>query len=407
MAAVKGEQRDRKELTFFEHLDELRFRLVRVVAYVVVGAVAGWYYRVPLLDMLRYPAEHAAQMVGVENLPFRVFEPAAGFVIAVQVALLAGVIAASPLIIIETWRFVEPALENSERRYAILILPAAIALFLGGVVFCYFVSPNAFAFLFRIDQSLGVEVERTLRPYLWFMMRLLLAFGLAFELPLVLMFLGFIGVVNHRQLLGWWRHAVVIIFVFAALVTPTVDPVNMSILAGPMILLYLASIVLVRFVQRTKKSSQDEQDETDDAAATDSEVDQFYAGTSPEDAEGVSSDDDAQIPAPEDDLIEGDFTAEDPQAPATEDDLAEGDVNAQDDPYGLQGEDSEGASRPEDDLTEGDFAAEDTQPPAAEDDLAEGDVNAQDDPYGLQGEDSQGGLRPEDEQSSDEPPDEE
>ena len=248
--------RDRRELGFFDHLDELRARIIRAVVYVTVGGVLGWTQREWLLAVLRRPADLGAKAVGIEHLPFRVFEPAEGFMIAIQVALVAGLVLAAPLIFWEIWRFIEPALEDHERRYVVLILPAAVVLFLGGIAFCYAVSPRAFAFLFAIDQTLGVDVERTLRPYLWFIIRLMLGFGLAFELPMVLMFLGFIGVVTSRQLVSWWRYAVVIIFAFSAIITPTVDPVNMTILALPMILLYALSVGLVHMVQRNKERAE-------------------------------------------------------------------------------------------------------------------------------------------------------
>jgi len=252
--------RDRRELSFFDHLDELRARLLRIVAYVCVGGVVGWTQHDALMDLLRRPAEVGARSVGIENLPFRIFEPAEGFVIAIQVALVAGLILASPLVFWEIWRFIEPALEDNERRYVIVVLPAAVVLFLGGVAFCYMVSPRAFAFLFSIDQSLGVDVERTLRPYLWFVIRLMLGFGLAFELPMVLMFLGLIGVVTSSQLISWWRYAVVVVFVFAAIITPTVDPVNMTILALPMMGLYAMSIGLVHLVQKGRERAAREEE---------------------------------------------------------------------------------------------------------------------------------------------------
>jgi sec-independent protein translocase protein TatC len=296
---MSARPRDRRELSFFDHLDELRMRIIRSFVYICVGAIAAWAYRDDILAVLRYPAEEGARRVGVENLPFRVFEPAAGFTIAIQTALLAGLILALPLILVEIWRFIEPALEDNERKYLIVIWPFAVVLFVAGIVFCYYVSPNAYAFLFRMDQSLGVEIERTLKPYLWFTMRLLLAFGLAFELPLVLMFLGFLGIVNSRQLMGWWRQAVVVIFVFAAIVTPTVDPVNMAILAGPMILLYLLSVALVRLVQRKPSVEGEDGNAPDDETATDGQPDavpgeDIYADY------WEGDDEDHAIPLPED-----------------------------------------------------------------------------------------------------------
>ena len=191
-------ERDRREMSFFDHVEELRTRIIRCVVYVAAASVAGWVWREPLLEFIRRPAEVGARAVGVERLPFRVFEPLGGFMIAIQVALVAGIVLASPLILWEIWAFVEPALEDHERKYAVLIVPSAVVLFLGGVVFCYYVSPRAFAFLFSIDKSLGVDIERTLQPYLWFILRLMLGFGLAFELPLVLMFLAALGLVNAR-----------------------------------------------------------------------------------------------------------------------------------------------------------------------------------------------------------------
>lgn len=219
--------------------------------------------------------------------------------IAIQVSLMAGLIAAAPLVIWEIWRFVEPALEDNERRWAVVLLPAALFLFLGGVLFCWWVCPAAFAFLFRMDLSLGVQIERTLQPYLWFVMRLMLGFGLCFELPLVLMFLGYVGVVSSRQLIAWWRQAVVIVIIAAAVITPTVDPVNMLILAGPMVGLYFLSIALVRLVQRQRPAACDEDPEPEpvDPSVPVYEAAREGVGATPPPATG-GTDDDATIPPP-------------------------------------------------------------------------------------------------------------
>lgn len=321
-------QRDRGELHFWDHLDELRARVLRSIAYICAGAIAGWIYREGILLILQYPAQVAASRLGTE-LPFRVFEAAEGFVIAIQVALLSGVIIASPLVFWEIWRFIEPALENNERKYAIVVLPFASALFLGGIVFCYYVSPNAFAFLFRMNQSVGAGVELKLKPYLWFIMRLLIAFGLAFELPLVTMFLGWLGIVNSRQLLAWWRYAIVAVFGFAAIVTPTVDPVNMAILAGPMLVLYFISILLVHIVQKKRKTADDEADQGFDSEQVygdaaqrassaegefDRETEELYERMRHEEED--DTEEDADIPPPDDDLMdETDVPPEDQEAP--------------------------------------------------------------------------------------------
>lgn len=248
---------DRKELSFWEHLEELRWRLLRMIIYVVAAAGACWIFRSTLLAMLRYPAEAGAAAAGIEGFSFRIFEAAGGIILMMQISLVAGVILASPGIFIELWLFVEPALEPHEKRWVVLIVPLATVLFLGGVAFCYFISPKAFAFFFLFNRSLGVAVELTLQPYLYFLMRLLLVFGIAFELPLVLTFLSAVGLVTRDMLLGWWRHAVLLIFIFAAFATPTTDPATMTFMAGPLVLLYVLSVLLAGVFEKRGRGSEE------------------------------------------------------------------------------------------------------------------------------------------------------
>lgn len=243
-------ERNRKELAFWGHLEELRMHIIRSVLYITAGAVVGWVKRPAVVDIMRRPAEIGAKAVGINHLAFRVFEPIGGFMIAVQVAVLVGFCLAFPLLLWELWRFLEPALEDHERKYALWVLPSAVGLFACGVAFCYWVAPAAWAYLFSIDKSLGVVPERTLQPYLTFMLRFMLGFGLGFELPLVVVFLNLIGVVSTQWLLQYWRHAVVVIFVFAAIVSPTWDPLNMTIMALPLVVLYALSVLLIWAIRR-------------------------------------------------------------------------------------------------------------------------------------------------------------
>jgi sec-independent protein translocase protein TatC len=257
--------RDRKEASFWDHLEELRWRLLRSVAYVAVAMIATWIWREDLLTILRYPAESGAEMAGIEEFTFRIFEAAGGIILMMQISLVAGLILASPLIFLEAWLFVEPALEPREKRYVIFMLPAATVLFLGGVAFCYWIAPRAFAFFFRFNVGLGAPPELTLKPYLYFLLRLLLVFGLSFEMPLVLMFLAAVGFVTQRGLIRLWRHALVTIFVVAAIATPTTDPATMTLLAGPMILLYILSVVLCGFVEKRERGLREPSGTADDS----------------------------------------------------------------------------------------------------------------------------------------------
>jgi len=133
---------EHKELSFWDHLEELRWRLVRMVVYIVVAAAATWIFREQLLAMLQYPAMAGAEMAGLEEFSFRIFEAPGGFILMMQIALVAGLILAAPGVIIEMWLFIEPALEPGERKWVVLVVPLAIILFLGGVVFCYWISPR-------------------------------------------------------------------------------------------------------------------------------------------------------------------------------------------------------------------------------------------------------------------------
>ncbi len=257
---------DREELSFWDHLEELRWRLLRMIVYIIVAAALSWIFREQMLDVLRYPAEVGAVMAGEEAFEFRIFEAAGGFVLMMQIALVAGLIIAAPGVIIELWLFVEPALEPHERKWVVIVVPLAVLLFLGGVIFCYWISPRAFEFFLRFNRSMGVEVELTLQPYLFFLMRLLLVFGIAFELPLVLTFLAAVGIVTKQQLIAWWRHAVLVIFIFAAIATPTTDPATMTFMAGPMVLLYLLSVWLAGFFEKDEDGEDEPAAEATEAA---------------------------------------------------------------------------------------------------------------------------------------------
>ena len=248
-------------MDFWDHVEELRQRLIRCIIYVVIAACATWFWRTQLLRVLEYPALEGAKRAGIEDFSFRIFEAAGGFMLMVQISLLAGVIAASPLIALEAWLFIAPALKPHEKRWVYWAVPLATALFLAGVATCYWIAPAAFAFFFRFNVSLGVDPELTLAPYLYFFMRLLLVFGVLFELPLFLMVLAIPGFVTSGGLIKHWRLAVVAVFVVAAVATPTGDALTMTVLAAPMLVLYGLSIFLVRLVELRNRRRQSNADE--------------------------------------------------------------------------------------------------------------------------------------------------
>ncbi|MGQ9729730.1 MAG: twin-arginine translocase subunit TatC [Candidatus Zipacnadales bacterium] len=216
--------------------------------------------------MAQWPIYRAGELAGIENIEFKEFRPAGALILSFHIAFVAGIILASPLWMLEAWAFIEPALEDHERAWVVPLLPFAVLLFLTGVAFCFWISPRAFAILLKFQQDIGVAPEFILRDYLTFFLRLLLIFGVMFELPLVIMFLSAVGLVRSAWLAQHWRIAVVVIAVVCAIVTPTPDAVTLSFLAGPMVALYLLSIFLARFVERRRER----QVEAAASAATDS-----------------------------------------------------------------------------------------------------------------------------------------
>ena len=258
------------ELGFWDHLEELRWRLLRMIVYIIVAAALSWIFREALLEIMRYPAELGAEMAGEEDFSFRIFEVAGGFILMIQIALVSGVILAAPAAIVEMWLFVEPALEPHERKWVILVIPLAILLFLSGVAVCYLIAPRAFEFFLRFNRSMGVEVELTLPPYIFFLMRMLLVFGISFQLPLVLSFLSAVGIVTQQGLLNYWRHAVLVLFIFGALATPA-DPATMILLAVPLVVLYMLSVWLAGLFEkrRARRDAEASEDAGDDDEALD------------------------------------------------------------------------------------------------------------------------------------------
>ena len=243
---------DNTEYSFWDHLAELRRGLLRSLLYVLVATCAAWFFRGSIFYVMQWPAVKGAQMIGMRGFTFRIFEPAGGLTLMMYAALIVGAIVAAPAWLAELVHVGNPALTRQERRVAMLLVPGAIALFLAGAAFCYVISPLFFAFLFKFNQSLGVSPEVAMTPYLKFFVLCLVVFGLSFELPLVLLFLVYIGVLNSRMLIDRWRGAVVLITIFAAIVTPTTDPGTMTLMALPMVLLYFLSIWLARLVEKVR-----------------------------------------------------------------------------------------------------------------------------------------------------------
>jgi sec-independent protein translocase protein TatC len=222
------------------HLLELRKRLFLASCGLVIGAVLGWLLYDPLLTLLRLPLDHATSSQG-KDISLNFTALGSPLDIKIKVALFLGVIVSSPWWLYQLWAFITPGLTRSERRYAYGFLGVAVPLFAGGAIFAWWVLPHAVDILASFVPD-GTSQLVTAQDYLSFVMRLVLAFGIAFASPVVLVGLNFAGLLRHETLVKGWRWAVLIAFVFAAVMTPTPDALTMILVALPICVLYFGAL---------------------------------------------------------------------------------------------------------------------------------------------------------------------
>lgn len=241
------EQSRERYLTVLEHLEELRFRLFISAIFVVIGLGVSVFFGQDIIDFLKKPAEEALKP---EPFEAQFIEPFELFVTYFRVSLLSGLILGMPMIVYQGLRFVSPGLNPKERRWLYATVFGATVLFLSGVAFAYYVAlPPALDFLLGFGGGDLAKPELRIGSYVDFVTRLLFWTGVSFQTPLIVMYLSRFGIVTASQLLRWWRFAIVAAFVVAAIVTPTIDPVTQSLVAGPIIVLYFLGIVLAVFVR--------------------------------------------------------------------------------------------------------------------------------------------------------------
>lgn len=226
------------------HLTELRRRLVISVSAIVVGGIAGFVFYSPILRVLLSPYRSAT---GTSTL--FITDPLEGFATRLKVAGYTGLVLAMPVVLWQLWRFVTPGLHRRERRMAVPFVLSGVTLFVLGAVLAFVTLPRALEFLVEVG---GDNLETIFSPskYLSLVTFMMMAFGLAFEFPVVLVFLQLVGILSSRKLRQWRRGAAVFLFVFVAVVTPSQDPYSLFALAVPMYLFYEAAIVAGRLLKR-------------------------------------------------------------------------------------------------------------------------------------------------------------
>jgi sec-independent protein translocase protein TatC len=236
---------EEKEMTIWDHLGELRNRLFFALISLVVTTLISFIFADRFVQWLTIPIGGLQNLIAIE-----VTENISVFM---RVSLLSGFILALPFIVFELLAFVMPGLTDSEKRWVRIAIPMSSVFFLLGVSFCYFVMlPAAIPFLVSF---LGVKTTPRLSNYIDFVTNFMFWLGMSFELPLLVFIMAKINLVNAKMLAKQWRIAVVIIAVVAAVVTPTPDPVNMSLMMAPLMVLYVLSIFFAMIARRGKDDS--------------------------------------------------------------------------------------------------------------------------------------------------------
>jgi sec-independent protein translocase protein TatC len=235
-------------MTFWEHLEELRSRVVKMVLAFLAGSILAWTQKEPLLRWVARPfveAWNAGHLEGKAMLHFPA--PASLFVAYIKLALLGGLVVSLPILLYQIWAFVAPGLYVKEKRYGLSFVVSSCALALGGAYFGWRIAfPMAFQYFLSFVKpvgSEGFEVSPTvmIEDYMDLVLQMFMVFGAVFELPVLVFFLSVIGVVNYRHLIRFARYFVVVAFVIAAVITPP-DPMSQFLVAIPLCLLYGVSI---------------------------------------------------------------------------------------------------------------------------------------------------------------------
>ncbi len=243
----------RRELTIFQHLAELRRRLIISVLALLAGSAVAFAFFERIIELLVRPARDLEVAAGGQLIFTEVTEM---LTTSIKVSFVGGFILAFPVILYQAIMFVAPGLTGREKRYLLGFLPGALLAFLAGIAFGYFVlTPAALHFLLTFGADVAAPMIRV-SNIVNLMVRLLFWMGIAFETPLVMYLLAQLGVVNARRMAKFRRYWVVVAFILGAMITPTVDPVNQALVAGPLLALYEVGILLARLAGRGRRSSE-------------------------------------------------------------------------------------------------------------------------------------------------------
>ena len=237
------------------HLDALRKHLFRAAFVLIAATVIAFAFASKIIDLLAYPVGGIDALVAIDPT-----EPIGTFM---RVALLTAFAVTLPYIILELWLFIGPGLNRDSRIFGLYAIPISVIFFFGGMAFSYFILlPQAIPFLINFG---GITSQIRPSSYIRFVTSIMFWIGVAFQFPLIIYVLARVGLVRAQVLIDQWRLAVVIIAVISAMITPTIDPVNMALVMGPMIVLYFLGYLLARIAERGRNRALSEQESQPDS----------------------------------------------------------------------------------------------------------------------------------------------
>jgi len=241
---------------FLDHLEELRRRIVYSIAAVALGFFACWWKVEKIYDIMQRPIMDALRNNGMsEKLVY--LNPTEPFNLYLKIAALAGLFLTSPFVLYQVWMFISPGLYRNEKRYVVPFMVSTIALFSAGGYFGFkIVYPAALNFLISFGKQFQPMI--TIKEYTELFLSIILGMGLIFEMPILVFFLALMGIVTAGWMWKNFRYSILIIFIVAAIVTPTTDILNMCIFAAPMIALYALSIGIAYVVHPRQRAARRE-----------------------------------------------------------------------------------------------------------------------------------------------------
>ncbi|MCX7799471.1 MAG: twin-arginine translocase subunit TatC [Fimbriimonadales bacterium] len=253
-----SEESEELRLSLGDHLEELRVRIVRSLLWLVAGWVVGWQIQPWLYQELNrmIVANVTGPGVDYKEVFRNATEP---FMLKFRLSFLIGLILAFPFIVLQLWGFVEPGLRPHESRPIKRLAPVSVLLFAMGVFFCWIILPRAFRwFVGYLAEFPGTSLYQEPGTLVFFVLKMLLAFGFGFQLPLVVFLLGKVGLLEPATLMRYWRQAAVAIFTMSAIVTPSNDAFSMLMMAVPLTALFAVSVWAIRLTTRNRRSEPEE-----------------------------------------------------------------------------------------------------------------------------------------------------